>query len=164
MIDYAGKQKEKHVLSWEERFNIAVRLAEALDYIHNQCSKPVIHRDVKTSNVLLSDELQPQVMKASLTRHQCCVAAYDFENSCQTLGCRCGDLPHRLDIRYKVTWLARLGTLRQSISCTEKSVTKSTFTPLEWFCLNSYQEEIPFRLRIQKEKRAWSCGYVFSLT
>lgn len=64
MNDYAGKQKEKHVLSWEERFNIAIGVAEALDYLHNQCSKPVIHRDVKTSNVLLSDELQPQVIKA----------------------------------------------------------------------------------------------------
>lgn len=65
MLDSAGKQKRKHVLSWEERFKIAIGLAEALDYLHNRCSKPVIHRDVKTSNVLLSDELQPQVMKAS---------------------------------------------------------------------------------------------------
>ncbi|KAL1215684.1 Protein kinase STUNTED [Cardamine amara subsp. amara] len=62
-----GKQKKKHVLSWEERFKIAIGLAEALDYLHNQCSKPVIHRDVKTSNVLLSAEFQPQLSDFGLS-------------------------------------------------------------------------------------------------
>ncbi|VVB10262.1 unnamed protein product [Arabis nemorensis] len=62
-----GKQKDKHVLSWEERFKIAIGLAEALDFIHNRCFKPVIHRDVKTSNVLLSNELHPQLSDFGLS-------------------------------------------------------------------------------------------------
>ncbi|KAA8546111.1 hypothetical protein F0562_020438 [Nyssa sinensis] len=56
-----GNNKEKYVLSWEVRFNIAVGIAEALNYLHNKCSLPVIHRDVKSSNILLSDEFQPQL-------------------------------------------------------------------------------------------------------
>ncbi|CAL9228047.1 unnamed protein product [Arabidopsis halleri] len=62
-----GKRKGKYVLSWEERFKIAIGLVEALDYLHNRCSKPVIHRDVKTSNVLLSAELQPQLSDFGLS-------------------------------------------------------------------------------------------------
>ncbi|KAL9819904.1 putative protein kinase RLK-Pelle-RLCK-VI family [Arabidopsis thaliana] len=126
-----GKQKGKYVLSWEERFKIAIGLAEALDYLHNRCSKPVIHRDVKTSNVLLSLELQPQI-----------------------LVCRCGDRQHLLDIRYKVMWWEHLDILHRSTSCMEKSVIKLMFTPLEWFCLNSFLEEILFHLRILEDKRA----------
>ncbi|KAG7579389.1 Protein kinase domain [Arabidopsis thaliana x Arabidopsis arenosa] len=57
----------KHVLRWEERFKIAIGLGEALDYLHNQCSNPVIHRDVKSSNILLSDEFEPQLSDFGLS-------------------------------------------------------------------------------------------------
>ncbi|KAF5448984.1 hypothetical protein F2P56_029474 [Juglans regia] len=56
-----GKNKDKSVLSWEVRFKISVGIAEALNYLHNECSRPVIHRDVKSSNILLSDEMEPQL-------------------------------------------------------------------------------------------------------
>ncbi|KAF7810781.1 putative receptor-like protein kinase [Senna tora] len=41
-----GKNKKGSILSWEVRFNVAVGIAEALNYLHNETSKPVIHRDL----------------------------------------------------------------------------------------------------------------------
>ncbi|KAM5565173.1 pto-interacting protein 1 [Rosa sericea] len=49
------------VLPWEVRFNVAVAVAEALNYLHNECPQPIIHRDVKSANILLSSDLQPQL-------------------------------------------------------------------------------------------------------
>jgi serine/threonine protein kinase len=37
-------------------------VAEALEYLHNNGNQPVIHRDVKSSNVLLSEDFEPQVI------------------------------------------------------------------------------------------------------
>ncbi|KAJ4702158.1 Kinase family protein [Melia azedarach] len=48
-------------LPWEMRYKVAVEIAEALNYLHNECLRPVIHRDVKSSNILLSTEFQPQL-------------------------------------------------------------------------------------------------------
>ncbi|KAJ1411695.1 Serine/threonine-protein kinase, active site [Sesbania bispinosa] len=56
-----GKNKGGSFLSWEVRFNVAVGIAEALNYLHNQTSKPIIHRDVKSSNILLSNGFEPQL-------------------------------------------------------------------------------------------------------
>ena len=46
---------------WNERYKIALGVAEALDYLHNKAPQLVIHRDVKSSNILLSDDFEPQV-------------------------------------------------------------------------------------------------------
>ncbi|KAF3446804.1 hypothetical protein FNV43_RR11984 [Rhamnella rubrinervis] len=51
----------KSTLPWEVRFKVAVAVAEALEYLHSGCPRPVIHRDIKSSNILLTNELQPQL-------------------------------------------------------------------------------------------------------
>ncbi|XP_073144725.1 protein kinase STUNTED-like isoform X2 [Henckelia pumila] len=58
---HGGDRKKNAILSWEVRFKIALGIAEALNYIHNGCPKPIIHRDIKSSNILLTDELEPQL-------------------------------------------------------------------------------------------------------
>lgn len=56
-----GNKKDGNVFGWTERYKVAVGVAEALDYLHNSCEQPVIHKDVKSSNILLSDDFEPQV-------------------------------------------------------------------------------------------------------
>ncbi|XVE67231.1 hypothetical protein DITRI_Ditri08aG0143500 [Diplodiscus trichospermus] len=48
-------------LRWAERMAIAIGLAKALEYLHHCCDPPIIHRNVKPSNILLSDDFQPQL-------------------------------------------------------------------------------------------------------
>ncbi|WOK96407.1 putative receptor-like serine/threonine-protein kinase [Canna indica] len=57
-----GEKESKPVLSWPERYKVAIGVAEALDYLHGGGStEPAIHRDVKSSNILLSEDFEPQL-------------------------------------------------------------------------------------------------------
>lgn len=56
-----GNKKDGDSFGWKDRYNVALGVAESLNYLHNGCEEPVIHRDVKSSNILLSDDFEPQL-------------------------------------------------------------------------------------------------------
>ncbi|KAM3262367.1 hypothetical protein ACQJBY_052839 [Aegilops geniculata] len=59
---------EKNILSFSQRTNIALDVAVALDYLHNQCAPPVIHCDLKPSNILLGLDMAAYVIDFGLAR------------------------------------------------------------------------------------------------
>ncbi|XP_061996017.1 probable LRR receptor-like serine/threonine-protein kinase At3g47570 isoform X2 [Rosa rugosa] len=55
-------------LSLTQRLNIAIDVASALDYLHNHCETPIVHCDLKPSNVLLDGDLTGHVSDFGLSR------------------------------------------------------------------------------------------------
>ncbi|XP_006654181.1 putative leucine-rich repeat receptor-like protein kinase At2g19210 isoform X2 [Oryza brachyantha] len=55
-------------LTWLQRLNIALGSANGLNYLHRSCSQPLIHRDVKTGNILLTASLEVKISDFGLTR------------------------------------------------------------------------------------------------
>ncbi|XP_054784029.1 probable LRR receptor-like serine/threonine-protein kinase PAM74 [Prosopis cineraria] len=60
--------KNAYVLTWNERLHIALDASYGLDYLHNGCKPPIIHRDIKTSNILLSKNMQAKIADFGLSR------------------------------------------------------------------------------------------------
>uniref|UniRef100_A0A803MM08 non-specific serine/threonine protein kinase n=1 Tax=Chenopodium quinoa TaxID=63459 RepID=A0A803MM08_CHEQI len=55
-------------LSWKLRLQIALDSAQGLEYLHNGCRPPVVHRDVKTQNILLDKNLQAKIADFGLSK------------------------------------------------------------------------------------------------
>ncbi|XP_044479294.1 probable receptor-like serine/threonine-protein kinase At5g57670 isoform X1 [Mangifera indica] len=63
-----GNKIDPHLFGWSERYKVAVGVAEALDYLHSGSAQHVIHRDVKSSNILLSNDFEPQLSDFGLAK------------------------------------------------------------------------------------------------
>ncbi|KAI5336935.1 hypothetical protein L3X38_016204 [Prunus dulcis] len=57
------------VLTWEGRLQIATDAAQGLEYLHYCCSPPMIHRDVKSTNILLNEYFQAKLSDFGLSRN-----------------------------------------------------------------------------------------------
>ncbi|XP_073109761.1 uncharacterized protein [Elaeis guineensis] len=55
-------------LSWRKRLDIAVDIADALDYLHHNCQPPIVHCDLKPGNVLLDNDMCAHVGDFGLAR------------------------------------------------------------------------------------------------
>ncbi|KAF3553875.1 hypothetical protein F2Q69_00017871 [Brassica cretica] len=65
---HGGPSNTRSPLSWAERLHIAQGTARGLMYIHEYSSRKYVHGNLKTSKILLDDELLPHVSGFGLTR------------------------------------------------------------------------------------------------
>ncbi|GAA0146581.1 non-receptor serine/threonine protein kinase [Lithospermum erythrorhizon] len=63
-----GKKKSpKGQLDWVKRVTIAVQAARGIEYLHGYACPPVIHRDIKSSNILIDEEHNARVADFGLS-------------------------------------------------------------------------------------------------
>lgn len=55
-------------LDWDARLNIIMGAAKGLAYLHHDCSPRIIHRDIKSSNILLDANLEARVSDFGLAK------------------------------------------------------------------------------------------------
>lgn len=65
------------VLNWDERLQIALDISHGIEYLHEGAVPPVIHRDLKSANILLDRSMRAKVADFGLSKEE----VYDGRNS-----------------------------------------------------------------------------------
>ncbi|KAM7529363.1 hypothetical protein LguiB_032773 [Lonicera macranthoides] len=55
-------------MEWALRYKVAVGIAEGLQYLHFDCQRRIIHRDITASNILLMEDFKPQISDFGLAK------------------------------------------------------------------------------------------------
>lgn len=68
LYDMLHSSCKKSNLGWETRYDIALGASKGLEYLHHGYERPVIHRDVKSSNILLDESFKPRIADFGLAK------------------------------------------------------------------------------------------------
>ncbi|CDY27370.1 BnaC04g50350D [Brassica napus] len=63
-----GPLKCEELMDWRKRFEIATDVAKGIEFLHHRCDPPIIHGDVKPSNVLLDSDFKAKIGDFGLAR------------------------------------------------------------------------------------------------
>ncbi|XP_074270061.1 cysteine-rich receptor-like protein kinase 6 [Silene latifolia] len=66
--NFIFEQENRQLLDWERRYNIIKGIARGLLYLHHDSQLRIIHRDLKASNILLDDDLNPKISDFGTSR------------------------------------------------------------------------------------------------
>lgn len=60
MTNFADSTKQRE-LDWSQRYKIIVGIARGILYLHEDSQLRIVHRDLKASNVLLDQNMNPKI-------------------------------------------------------------------------------------------------------
>ncbi|XP_048621607.1 leucine-rich repeat receptor-like serine/threonine-protein kinase At2g14510 [Brassica napus] len=63
----SGKRRGS-ILNWSNRLKIAIESALGIEYLHIGCKPPMVHRDVKSTNILLGETFEAKLADFGLSR------------------------------------------------------------------------------------------------
>ena len=68
MLTLCAESKRSIILPWEKIFDIVKGIARGLLYLHQDSNLQIVHRDLKASNILLDNNLNPKISDFGLAR------------------------------------------------------------------------------------------------